>query len=396
MFVRTKLMPVLMFTLTLGIAPLLQAEDNNAINANNANNAYQQRNLVSDGFVTADHNTDTDLVNPWGIAFNPNGFVWIANNHSGVSTLYDGNGVKQSLVVTVPPASNGPLAAPGAPTGIVFSSGSDFVVTNGTVSGPSRFIFATEDGTLSGWAPNVDATHAIRMVDNSRTGAIYKGLTLAANGKGHYLYATDFHNGKVDVFDASFKPATPSGAFNDPKLPNGYAPFGIQNLNGNLYVTYAKQGPGAVDDVAGPGFGFVNVFNADGQLIHRVASRGNLNAPWGLALAPADFGRFSNTLLVGNFGDGRINAYDLATGELRGQLRTPDGHLLTIEGLWGIAFGNGLLSQPINTLFFTAGPGDEEHGVYGRIDAVVRNNHASNDAMEGDSGNGMRSDSGDN
>lgn len=352
-----RLVPTLMVALSLGIALPLQAADNNT---------YQQHNLVSDGSVPADH-TDPDLVNPWGIAFNPNGFVWIANNHTGVSTLYDGLGVKQSLVVTVPPEGS-------APIGIVFSSGSDFVVTKDNISGPSRFIFATEDGTLSAWAPNVDSTHAILQVDNSGSGAIYKGLALAANGSGHYLYATDFHNNKIDVFDATFAPVPLSNGtfsnFSDPELPQGYAPFGIQNINGNLYVTYAKQDTDAEDDVLGPGFGFVDVFDANGKLIRHFAAGGKLNAPWGLALAPADFGRFSNTLLVGNFGDGRINAYDLATGAFQGQLQGADGFPLVIEGLWGIVFGNGLLSQSTNTLFFTAGPGDEEHGVYGRIDAV--------------------------
>lgn len=360
----SQLVPTLMLALSLSLTLPLQAADNTA---------YQQHNLVTDGFVPADH-ADTDLVNPWGIAFNPNGFVWIANNHSGVSTLYDGAGVKQSLVVTVPPPNGGTSSS--APTGIVFSSGSDFVVKKvtdtGTASGPSRFIFATEDGTLSAWAPNVDPTHALLQIDNSGSGAVYKGLALAANGTGHFLYATDFHNNKIDVFDATFAPVPlPSSTFSnfsDPALPSGYAPFGIQNINGDLYVTYAQQNSEAMDDVAGLGFGFVDVFDANGKLISRVASHGQLNAPWGLALAPADFGRFSNMLLVGNFGDGRINAYDLATGEFRGELDGTDGRPLVIEGLWGLAFGNGLLNQPTNALFFTAGPGDEAHGVYGRID----------------------------
>ena len=337
-----------------------------------AADSYMIHNLVSDGFATAD-TTDADLVNPWGIAFNPNGFVWIANNHSGVSTLFDGSGVKQSLVVTVPPPAGG--SGQSAPTGIVFSGGSEFVVTEGKKSGPSRFIFATEDGTISAWAPNVDFTNAVLEIDNSESGAIYKGLALATNGNSYYLYATDFHNGKIAVFDSSFKPATLSGAFADSKIPAGYAPFGIQSISGNLYVTYAKQGPGAVDDAAGAGFGFVDVFDANGHLIRRFASHGKLNAPWGLALAPADFGQFSSTLLVGNFGDGRINAYDLATGGFRGQLRQTDGRPLAIEGLWGLAFGNGLFGQPTNALFFTAGPGDEEHGIYGRIETAPGGGH---------------------
>lgn len=324
---------------------------------------YAQHNLVSDGGVPAPH-IDPNLKNGWGVAFNPNGFVWVADNGTGKATLYDGNGVPQSLVVTVP----GPGGTQGAPTGIVFSSSNDFMVTKGAVSGPSRFIFATEDGTISGWAPNVDPTHAILAVDNSASNAVYKGLALAANGNGNFLYATDFHNGKVAVFDSTFHPATLPGNFSDPHLPAGFAPFGIQNLNGNLYVTYAKQNAERHDDVAGPGLGFVSVFNANGQLIRRIASRGPLNAPWGLALAPADFGIFSNALLVGNFGDGRISAFDVPTGNFLGQMQGADGKRLFIDGLWGIAFGNGILNQPTNVLFFAAGPNGESDGLYGRID----------------------------
>jgi uncharacterized protein (TIGR03118 family) len=322
-------------------------------------------NLVSDGAIPADH-VDPDLVNPWGIAFNPNAVVWVADAETGVATLYNGAGVKQGLVVTIPTPPGG--APPSHPTGIVFSGGSDFVVTNGTTSGPSRFIFATEDGTIAGWAPNVDATHAILAADSSAGGAIYKGLALAGNGAGHFLYATDFHNRRVDVFDASFHPVATAGGFADPRIPSAYAPFGIQNILGNLYVTYARQDEEGEDDVTGAGFGFVNVFDPDGHLIRRFASRGKLNAPWGIALAPADFGRFSNSLLVGNFGDGRITAFDLDTREVKGQLRVADGQPLEIDGLWGLAFGNGVLGQRTNSLFFTAGPDDEEHGLYGRID----------------------------
>jgi len=328
---------------------------------------YTVHNLVSDGAVPADH-MDPDLVNPWGVAASPTSPIWVADNGTGVATIYDGNGVKASLVVTIPPPTGG--TPPSAPTGIVASTGNDFVVTNGTVSGASRFIFATEDGTIAGWAPNVDATHAIIAVDNSASGAIYKGLALAGNGSGRFLYATDFHHNRVDVFDAGFHPVTTAGGFMDPRLPSHFAPFGIQNILGNLYVTYAKQDDEGEDDVAGPGFGIVNVFDANGNLIRRFASRGALNAPWGVALAPADFGRFSNSLLIGNFGDGRINAYDINTREFKGQLLTGKGAPVEIEGLWGIMFGNGVANQRTNSLYFAAGPGDEEHGLYGRIEAV--------------------------
>ena len=334
-----------------------------------AGGGYQQRNLVSDGSVPAAH-MDPNLVNPWGIAFNPNGPVWVANNGTGVATLYDGQGVPQPLmqplVVIIPTPSNS--TEPGNPTGIVFNGSMDFVVSQGGASNPAVFLFASENGTIAGWSPMVDRTHAILAVDNSPAGAIYKGLALAANGTANFLYATDFHHNRIDVFDAQFHPATLAGTFTDPDLPAGFAPFGIRNLNGDLYITYAQQDEDKKDDVPGKGLGLVDVFDANGSLIRRFASGGTLNAPWGLALAPADFGRFSNRLLVGNFGDGRINAFDLATGRFLGRLRGPDGRLLTIDGLWGISFGNGVAQQPTNVLFFAAGPEEETQGIYGRIE----------------------------
>jgi uncharacterized protein (TIGR03118 family) len=332
-----------------------------------AANRYEQRNLVSDG-APADH-MDKNLVNAWGIAFNPDGFVWVADNGTGVSTLYDGDGNPQTLVVKI----LGPGDSSSSPTGIVFNGSSDFKVPKDNPQGnPSRFIFATEQGTIAAWAPLPNApppTETITVVDNSNSVSppIYKGLALAANGTGHFLYATDFHNSKIDVFDANFNPVTLSGKFDDPNIPAGFAPFGIQNINGDLYVTYAKQDEGKEDDVPGPGNGFVDVFDANGNFIRRFVSRGRLNAPWGVALAPAKFGKFSNRLLVGNFGNGRLNAYDLATGKFRGRLHGTDGHPLKIEGLWGIAFGNGLFKQPTDVLFFTSGPNEEQNGLYGRI-----------------------------
>jgi uncharacterized protein (TIGR03118 family) len=328
-----------------------------------ATRVYVVRNLVSDGAVPADE-LDQNLKNPWGIVFNPNGFVWVANNHTSTSTLYDGSGIPQSLIVAIPSGSRGD----GSPTGIVYNGSADFVVHAGSASGPGRFLFAGENGTLSGWAPNVDLTHAVLMYDDVSGGAIYKGLALAANGAANYLYATDFHNRKIDVFDSSFQKVTLTARFADPTIPPRYAPFGIQNLQGNIYVTYAKQDDEAEDDVAGPGFGFVDVFDANGFLIRRVASRGRLNAPWGMTIAPADFGGVSNRLLIGNFGDGTINAFDLPTGRFVGKLRGANGTPVAIEGLWGINFGNGLEGQDTNSLFFAAGPNDEENGIYGRID----------------------------
>ena len=242
------------------------------------------------------------------------------------------------------------------------------------VSGPSRFLFATEDGVIAGWAPNVDGTHAIVAVDHSmQDGAIYKALALSAGGNGQLLYATDFHNAKVDVFDGSFQPATlPAGAFADSGLPAGFAPFGIQAIGGDIYVTYAKQDADGEDEIAGPGLGYVDVYGPDGRLLYRLASRGNLNAPWGVALAPAGFGHLGNTVLIANFGDGRINAYEpvlhIPAGTLMGRNHRP----IQIDGLWGIAFGNGSAMQPVDTLFFAAGPADEAHGLYGRLDVMPR------------------------
>jgi uncharacterized protein (TIGR03118 family) len=328
--------------------------------------AYAVTPLVSDGAVSTPF-TDPNLKNAWGVAFNPNGFVWVVDNATGKSTLYDGRGMPQTLIVTIPGAGG----QQGKPTGIVFSSSNDFVVTKNGLSGPARFIFATENGTIAGWAPNVELNNAQPAVDNSAEHSIYKGLALAATGEGNFLYATDFHNGRIDVFDAAFHRVHWAGAFVDHRVPKGYAPFGIQNLQGDLYVTYAKQDDDAEDDVAGPGFGLVDVFDAQGHLLRRIATGGHLNAPWGLALAPADFGRFSNTLLVGNFGDGRISAFDVRSGDFLGQLRKANGHRVEIEGLWGLAFGNGIQHQPTSTLFFAAGPNDEVNGVYGRIDLAA-------------------------
>ncbi|HET7366162.1 MAG TPA: TIGR03118 family protein [Burkholderiales bacterium] len=323
-----------------------------------AGNSYQQHNLVSDGTIPADH-TDRNLVNAWGIAFNPTAFVWVTDNKTGVSTLYDGFGNPQSLVVAIPGPDD---TTAGSPTGIVFNGfPSDFTVNNAA----SAFIFATEEGVIAAWAPTVDRTHAIRKV--ARPDTVYKGLALAGNGTANFLYAADFRGAKIDVYDRNFALVSAPGGFRDPTLPKGFAPFNIHNIQGNLYVAYAKQDDAKMDEVAGAGLGFVDVFDANGRLIRRVASRGRLNAPWGLALAPANFGRFSNRLLVGNFGDGAILAFDPHSGEFLGRLRTPEGKRLQIDGLWALVFGNGLQNQPTSTLFFTAGPDDENHGLYGTI-----------------------------
>jgi uncharacterized protein (TIGR03118 family) len=329
---------------------------------------YLRHNLVSDQPGVAD-NTDADLVNAWGIAFNPAGPAWIANNHTGSSTLYNGLGAKNSLVVGIPDATG--AVGVGAPTGVVYNGGSNFVVTQGADSGPALFIFAGEDGVISAWAPNVPqpapSTVAHVAADRSSVNAIYKGLASGTSGGNGFLYATDFHNGRIDVFNGSFGLTSLAGNFTDPNIPTGFAPFGIQNIGSQLFVTYAKQDAAAEDDSPGPGNGFVDIFDTSGNFVKRLVSQGNLNSPWGLALAPANFGELSNALLVGNFGDGRINAYNPVTGASVGTLSDAGGTPITIGGLWGLEFGNGLSNQATNTLFFAAGPGGEDHGLFGRI-----------------------------
>jgi uncharacterized protein (TIGR03118 family) len=325
-----------------------------------ADDVFTVHNLVSDTAGPAPA-TDAALVNGWGLSAGPTTPWWTSNNGTNSSTLYSGTGVKAALTVSVP----------GAPTGTVFNgSATDFVVTQSGKSGAARFLFATEGGTILGWSPTVNGTVAIPGVDRSSTGAVYKGLTTMSDK----LYATDFHNGRVDVFDASFSPVTAS--FTDPKLPEGYAPFGIQALNGSIFVTYAKQDADKKDEVAGDGNGYVDQFAPDGTFLARVAPGGRKNAPsnapWGLALAPATFGVFAGDVLVGNFGNGRISAYkDLGGGKwvYKGQLRKGDQTIITIDGLWGIAFGNGAAGGPLSSLYFAAGPSDESHGLFGSITA---------------------------
>jgi len=322
-------------------------------NRNAANNPYSSANV------------DPRLVNAWGIAFNPQGFVWVANNGSSTSTLYDGDGVRQSLVVAIPAGVSGSAK----PTGIVFNGSPAFPVTQAGATASAVFIFVSEGGTVSAWAPTVNTNSAVLVVDRAAEGKSYKGLALASVGGAPRLYAADFHNGVVDVYDANFSPVVRAGAFVDPQLPAGYAPFGIQAIGSQIVVAYAKQDAQAVDEVAGAGLGAVDVFDTAGTLTMRlIAPGGKLNAPWGIALAPANFGTFSSDLLIGNFGDGAINAFDPATGAWMGALADANGTPIAIDGLWGIAFGNGINDQPMNTLFYAAGPNDENDGVYGRID----------------------------
>ena len=268
--------------------------------------------------------------------------------------------------------SSGPIIVnvPSAPTGALANAGSGFVVANGSASGAATFLFATEEGKILGWNRNVSPTQAVVAVDDTAAQAVFKGLTLSPDGS--RLYATDFHNARVDVFDSAFHTVTAPGAFVDPRIPGGYAPFGIQSVNGQILVTYAKQDAQRHDDVPGQGNGFVDAFDANGKLLTRVGTHGQLNSPWGLALAPSDFGRFSGDLLVGNFGDGRINAFAMRHGsfEPAGALRMGNGQRIVIDGLWSLQFGHGAaVNGPTNTLFFTAGPDGEQHGLFGTIQA---------------------------
>lgn len=339
--------------------------------------AYSATRLVADTDTTPPSTKDTNLVNGWGIAFGPTSPVWVSNNHSNTSTLYDGNGKPQPAasprIVKLP---GGPGGAGFAPTGIVFNGTTDFVVSAAGKSASATFLFDGEGGMIAGWAAAVDATNAIAVYTDTG-GAIYKGLAIASDGGTNYLYAADFHNGKVDVFDGAFrKQATTASrfAFKDPALPAGYAPFGIQAVRigtaTRIVVAYAKQAaPANEDETDGPGLGVVDVFDTAGALVTRLVSPGGtLNAPWGIALAPADFGTLSNALLVGNFGDGRINGFDPATGAFMGTVSDASGKPIVLPGLWGIAFGNDAINQPHATLFYAAGPNGEANGAYGRID----------------------------
>jgi uncharacterized protein (TIGR03118 family) len=319
-------------------------------------NVYKQRNLVSDIPGVA-RITDPNLVNPWGMSAGPATPVWVADNGTDVSTLYSG-AIHHSIPVTLPLVVGIPG---GAPTGTVFNPTSGFTLMNGA---PARFIFDSEAGTITAWNGGTQA-----QTVHTTPGAIYKGLALASEGNATLLYAANFHAGTIDVFNDTFAPTTVPGGFVDANLPAGFAPFNVQEIAGRLVVAYAKQDAEAEDEVAGAGLGYVDVFDTSGHLIKRLISQGNLNAPWGLALAPRHFGPFSGDLLVGNFGDGAINAYDPRTGSFEGTLTNRDGNPIAIDGLWALRFGNGVIGTP-QTLLFTAGIADEEHGLFGEI--VVR------------------------
>ncbi|WP_020655480.1 TIGR03118 family protein [Massilia niastensis] len=339
-------------------------DDDKIVMPPTVNSTFASTTLVTEAAGGAP-NTDPRLVNAWGIAFNPTGFVWVSNQGSSTSTLYDGNGVPQTLIVAIPAGTGGAAR----PTGIVFNGSQDFRVAQNGVTGASPFIFAGEGGTISGWSPAVNRTNAVTAVDTGANGAVYKGLAIGASSGANFIYATDFRRGGVDVYDATFQRVTlPGGGFVDPGLPANYAPYGIQAVGERVYVSYAQRAANGTDVVAGAGLGLINVFSTGGAFIGRLVDPRNvLNAPWGMTIAPADFGDFSNMLLVANRGDGRIHAFSPHDGKLVGVISRSDRTPIAIDGLYGIAFGNGVQAQPRNALFFTAGPGNGARGMYGRI-----------------------------
>lgn len=331
---------------------------------------YTQTNLVSDGSVPAATISD-NLINPWGISHSPTGPFWVSDNGTGLTTIYNGAGTavqvagQDAITIAAPPGQD-----TAAPTGQVFNiAGSGFEITANGVTAPSVFLFATEDGTISGWAPTVDPGSSVIAIDNSNGSntAVYKGLAIGTTNQGTFLYAANFRNGTVDVFDKDF---TQVNSFTDPNLPPGYAPFNVQVLDNKLYVTFAQQDVAKHDDVAGPGHGFVDAFDLNGNMLDRVASRGVLNSPWGLDIAPKGFGQFSGDLLVGNFGDGTIDAFNPKTDRFIGQLLGSDGNPLQIQDLWALTNGTGSQGTNASAVYFTAGGQDEQHGVFGSLAAT--------------------------
>jgi len=327
--------------------------------------SYIATDLVSDQPGVAPI-VDPHLINGWGIGLNPaGGAFWVSAEGADVSNLYAGD-------VGGSPLSKVPLEVDipgGEPTGQVFNGTSDFVITNGTDSAPALFIFVSPSGAVTGWSPVVPPATSAQTAFQATDDAIYLGVTLANNGSGNFLYLADFHNAEVDVLDADFNLVNLAGSFTDPNLPAGFAPFNVAAIGGKLYVSYAKQDADAEEEVTGPHLGVVNVFDLNGNFVERLITGGKLNAPWGMVVAPGGFGEFSHDLLVGNFGDGRINAYDPDTGDFKGTLGQSPTHPIEIEGLWGLTFGNGVSAGDAKTLYYAAGPDDETHGLFGKITA---------------------------
>jgi len=334
---------------------------------------YTQTNLVSD-LANMAPVTDPNLKNPWGLTRSSGSPWWVGNNNSGTSTLYNGTGaiipINGNGIVTIPPPNSSPAGTQATPTGVVFNGSPDFVLPNGK---PAAFIFATEDGTISGWNGGPAAVLVVDKSDNgSANGAVYKGATSGDVNGIRFLYVKNFRSGRVEVYDTSFKRVRlDEDAFDDDFIPRGFAPFNVQNIGGSLFVTYAKQDAARHDDVAGDGLGFVDIFTTSGRLISRLQHGPWLNSPWGVVWTPRDFGEFSNSILVGNFGSGRIAAFNGFTGKFIGFVKNPDDSLLTIDGLWSLTFGNGATAGPSTTLYFTAGLNGEQDGLFGTLTPVA-------------------------
>ena len=327
---------------------------------------YTRTDLTTDSATVSNApHIDTNLVNAWGLARGTGSPWWVSDNGTGLTTLYDATGAAQPLVVTIP----SPSGETSAPTGTVFNPyAGNFEVTPGN---RAVFLFSTEDGTIVGWNPAVNPTLGVIKVNRSESGASYKGLAIGMTSSGPRIYATNFTTGKVDVFDANFHPVNRASAFTDSKLPNNFVPFGIQNVGGNIVVTFARRQPGEEDEDHGSGLGYVDVFDLFGRLLLRLQHNATMNAPWGIAQAPGDFGTFSHRLLIGNFGDGYIHAYNAVSGKHEGQLLDATGAPVWIDGLWAISFGgNSTNNGMLNELYFTAGPGDESHGILGKLAPV--------------------------
>jgi len=317
---------------------------------------YQLTTLVSDQSTVGATTTDASLVNPWGLAYGPTTYFWVANQGTATTTVYDGLGHTPTVPITVSNPTV-PGHAMGGPTGVVFNGSTAFL--------GDKFLLASLDGCICGWSAGTVTT---RRVDNSGTQTVYTGLATGTLGTASYLFAANFTSGAVDVFDASFAPVNlGAGALVDPTLPAGFSPFNVQALAGKLYVTYALRTGTAVRETPGAGLGYVSVFNLDGSFVRRIGSGGALNAPWGIALAPASFGPYSGALLVGNFGDGRITAFDATTGATLGQLAGANNVPVVVPGLWGMSFGNDANAGYANQLYVTAGPQGETHGLFGTI-----------------------------
>ena len=360
-------------------------EDTNIPPATTSDRVVAQTDIVSDqaGAVAM----DPELVNAWGLAFNPAGAAWVAATETGLTAVYDANGNHFIPSVTIPaPASATP---PSAPTGQVFNGDANAFEGD-------EFILVTENGTVAGWQES-DGSEAVERVDNSADEAIYKGVTIAMDSAGQpRLFAADFHNAKIDVFDAAYAPVSTTGDFSDTDMPDDFAPFNVDEVGGMLIVTYAKQDEDAEDDVRGAGNGFVNLFDTDGNKMARLISAGELNSPWGVTLTPSSFGAAPNQLLIGNFGDGRIHVYTLtlpttttlASVTLQGALRNSNGQDVVIDGLWALEFATNIPGFAADQLYFTAGPDDEAHGVFGRMQTTTLSGQAGAGGTTGTGGSG--------